>query len=231
MAIIMTENIISPFHGEPRTEQFTDENGNTAFHVTPKALTPLRVKLAEFLALMSCLGLALGGFNALTQAQHPADWLWWLVLLGPWLAYPLLNRLWRLNLRKETRIVLTIDQFKFMSWKGWRKFDRKLPHRFALILHDKTQAEKDAHELAVREGQARGQVIAPKRYYTDSYHLSFEYIGQRNDVLSVYGHKEALAILARLKACDDILDAEARMGDGISLDPEDQWNDQPGDIP
>ena len=226
----MSKRIVSPFDGKPLTEQFADESGNTAFRVTPQALTPLRVKLAEFLAGISVLGLMSGGFYALVDAHHPTDWFWGAAFFGPLLAYPLLNWFWRLFLYKETQLVMTTDKFKFLSWKGWQSYDRKLPHRFALVLHDKTQDEKDAHDLAVRQGQAHGQVIAPKRYYTDSYHLSFEYLGQRNDVLTVYGHKEALEILARLKACDEILDGVARMGDGIALDPEDQWNNQPGGI-
>ncbi len=226
----MSKRIISPFDGKPLTEQFTDESGNTEFLITPQALTPLRVKLAEFLASLSALGLMAGGLYALDVAHHPADWLWGAAFFGPWLAYPLMDWLWRLFLHKETHLVMTIDQFKLLSWRGWQSYDRKLPHRFVLVPHDKTQVEKDAHDLAVRLGQARGQVVAPKRYYTDSYHLSFEYLGQRNDVLTVYGHKEALEILARLKACDEILDAEARMGEGIALSPDDQWNDQPGGI-
>jgi hypothetical protein len=226
----MSKRIISPFDGKPLTEQFTDENGNTEFLITPQALTPLRVKLAEFLAGISVLGWMAAGLHALDVAHHPAGWLWGAAFFGPWLAYSLLDWFWRLFLYKKTRLVMTTDQFKFLSWKGWKSYDRKLPHKFALVLHDKTQAEKDAHNLEVQRGQARGKVVVPKRYYTDSYHLSFEYLGQRNDVMTVYGHKEALAILARLKACDEILDAEARMGEGTPLSPEDQWNDQPGGI-
>jgi hypothetical protein len=36
--------------------------------------------------------------------------------------------------------------------------------------------------------------------------------------------------MTRLTACDKILDGEAQMGDGIALEPEDQWTDQPGGI-
>jgi len=226
----MTKKIVSPFDGEPLTEQFTDKSGNAAFRVTPQVLTPLRVKLAEFLASMCVLGLMGGGVYALTGRPDASAWLWLAVLLGPALAFPLLNGFWQLFFYTGTEMVLTIDEFKFRRWTGWQRYDRKLEHRFALVLHDKTQKEKDGNELAVRQGHARGQVIAPKRYYGDSFHLSFEYLGQRNDVLTVYGHKEALEILARLKACDERLNQLGSMGDGIALDPEDQWTNQPGGI-
>lgn len=226
----MTKKIVSPFEGDPPTEEFTDKGGDTAFRVTPQVLTPLRVKLAEFLASTSVLGLMGGGFYAMTERPDASAWLWLAVLIGPAIAFPLLNGFWRLFFYTGTEMVLTTDQFKFRSWSGWKSFDRKLEHRFVLVLHDKTQKEKDANELAVRQGQARGQVIAPKRYYTDSYHVSFEYLGQRNDVLTVYGHKETVMIIARLKACDERLNKISGMGDGIALDPEDQWTDQPGGI-
>jgi hypothetical protein len=226
----MTKKIVSPFEGDPPTEQFNDKSGNTAFRVTPKVLTPLRVKFAEALAGLSMLGLMGGGLYALTERPDASAWLWGAVLLGPPLAFPLLNRFWQLFFYTETKMVLTIDEFRVRRWYGWHKYDRTLKHEFALVLHDKTQAEKDANELAVRQGQARGQVIAPKRYYSDSFHLSFEYLGQRNDVLTVYGHKEAWAIMKRLTACDERLNKLSGMGDGIDLAPEDQWTDQPGGI-
>ena len=226
----MTKKIVSPFEGDPLTEEFTYKSGNTAFRVTPHVLTPLRVKLAEFLASISVLGMMGGGFYVLTERSEASAWLWGAVLLGPAIAFPLLNRFWRLFFYTETEMVLTIDEFRVRRWNGWQRYDRKLEHRFVPVPHDKTQKEKDANELAVRQGQARGQVIAPKRYYSDSFHLSFEYLGQRNDVLTVYGHKEASEILSRLKACDERLNKLSGMGDGIALDPEDQWTDQPGGI-
>ena len=226
----MTKKIISPFDDEPLTERFTEKNGDMAFRVKPLVLTPERVKLARFLAGLSTFGLMVGGFYALTDKPDVTIWLWLAILLGPVLAFPLLNGFWQSSFYITIEIILTTDQFKFRSQGRWQIYDRRLPHKFALILHDKTQAEKDANELAVRQGQAHGQVIAPKRYYGDSFHLSFEYLGQRNDVLTVYGHKEALEILNRLKACDEVLDGEIHMGDGTALDPEDQWTDQPGGI-
>ena len=73
-------------------------------------------------------------------------------------------------------------------------------------------------------------MIAPTRYYGDSFHVVFEYLGQRNDIATVYGHKDASAIVNRLKACDKRLNQLAGMGDEAALDPDDQWNKGPGEI-
>ena len=40
-----------------------------------------------------------------------------------------------------------------------------------------------------------------------------------------------MTVLARLKACNDVLDNETGHGDGIALEPEEQWTEQPGEIP
>ena len=222
----MSKKFISPFHGKPETEQYADKYGHAAFRIAALAITPQRVKFAEFLALMSAIGLTWCGFQMLANTPAPADWLWPARLLGPWLSYPLLNWFWRCILQTETRIEMTTDIFRFRSWSGWKTYDRKLPHKFSLIPHDKALEEKDEYELARR----RGQQNIRKRYYGDSYHLSFDYLGQRNDVLTIFGHKDALAILARLKACDERLDQLASMGDGVALNPEDQWTKEPGEI-
>lgn len=226
----MNTKIVTPFDGEPQTELFTDEHGNTAFRIKAQALTPEGVKRSEIWAGFSILGLMILGFHALTQQPDAPAGAWFALLIAPLVAYPVIQKFWALSYIKETEIVITVTEFRVKRWNGWQVFDRSLTHKFVLIEHDKTQKEKDANEFAVRQAQARGQVIAPKRYYGDSFHLSFDYLGQRNDVLSVYGRKEAIAIVARLKACDDRLNQLSGMGDGAALDPDDQWSKEPGEI-
>jgi hypothetical protein len=127
--------------------------------------------------------------------------------------------------------MLTLDQFSVEKMFGWRHYDRLLPHRFALVQHDWAQAEQENAEFQAAQAQRRGKLIRKRRWYSNSFHVSFDYIGQRNDVLTVYGQKKALAILTRLNACDNVLDALARRGQGTPLTPEDEWGDQPGAIP
>lgn len=137
----------------------------------------------------------------------------------------------RFLLRKRTRLVLTLDQFSVETMFGWKHYDRLLPHRFALLQHDWAQAEQEHAEFQAAQAQRQGKLIRKRRWYANSFHVSFDYIGQRNDVLTVYGQKKAMAILTRLNACDNVLDALARRGQGTPLTPEDEWGDQPGAIP
>ena len=56
-------------------------------------------------------------------------------------------------------------------------------------------------------------------------------LGKRVDIAAVYGLPPARAILARLKACDEIMDGKPGTGDGRVLSPKDEWARQPGDLP
>ena len=51
------------------------------------------------------------------------------------------------------------------------------------------------------------------------------------DFIGIRSPKEAMAIVTRLNACDNVLDALARRGQGTPLTPADEWGDQPGAIP
>lgn len=126
--------------------------------------------------------------------------------------------------------MFTPTEFRVKRWIRWRKFDRQLGHKFALIPHDKTLIEQDQHEYAQRQAQLAGKAIKPKRYYGQSCHLVFEYLGQRQDVMTIYGVKQGLRVLERMKVCDAMMDTALGKGDGVTITPQEQWTDQPGDI-
>lgn len=227
----MTAKPRSPFAGFPATRQHKDKGGNLTFTVTPLVLTPLRARAADFLGGVSAAALLIGGVYVVSHLPGATGGHWLASLLAPWLGYHLFKAIWRYLLRKETRIVLTADEFRVWTWRGWKIFDRQIPHKFAAIRHDKTVAERERNELEIRKAQAAGKIISKTRYYGESFHLSYEYLDQRNDVMTIFGQKEARAVRDRLKAIDEVLNAAMRKGDGIALDPEQEWNDQPGEIP
>jgi hypothetical protein len=112
---------------------------------------------------------------------------------------------------------------------GWAVYGRTLTHKFSMLRHDRTREESEERDM--RRAAHRGRVINPPRYFSDSYHIVFEYLGHRHDVRDVYDKNRALAVLARFKACDDVMDNHTRMGDGEVLSPSAQWRAQPGNLP
>ncbi|MEW8508976.1 MAG: hypothetical protein AB2598_19985 [Candidatus Thiodiazotropha sp.] len=226
----MKQEILSPFDGEPKTALFTDEDGNPAYRIKTETITPEGVKRSEFRAGLSVLGLMAFGFHMLTQQPQAPAAAWFALLIVPVFAYRFFEKFWTYSHIQQTEMVMTLRQFRIKRGNQWQIFDRTFAHKFKLFDHDKTRVEKDANEFAVRRAQARGQVIAPKRYYGDSFHVVFEYLSQRNDIVTVYGRNEAANILTRLIDCDKRLNQLSGMGDDAAFDPDDQWSKGPGDI-
>lgn len=130
-----------------------------------------------------------------------------------------------------TEIHLNGERFRFKKGRAWKTYDRRLPHRFSLVPHRMGRKEQQNHQRIIQDAARRGQHITRKAYFAESYHLVFEYLGQAQDITAIYDRDRALKVLTRLKACDDVLNNETGSNDGIALDPEEQWTDQPGDIP
>lgn len=227
------EKVKSPFDGEPRTVHGTDDNGNPALFVTARAVTPLRARIADActaIAILHCWGI---GLTMLQREAQDAISIGLMVgfIAAPVLARSAIRRFCHDCLAKTSEVAFTERTFAVRRPDGWEVYDRQLPHRFALIAHDRAQAERDQHDYEKQQASINRAAVMPTRYYGDSFVLSFEHLGQRNDVLVVYGPKQAQAILARLTLCDNIMDAQLQKGKGVPLEPADQWGRQPGDIP
>ena len=100
---------------------------------------------------------------------------------------PVFELVARKSLRRTVQMVITPEEFRFRTWRGWRAFDRALDHRFTLVLHDRAGRERDRNELEERKAQQNRRVIQKRRYFQESWHLSFNYVKQRNDIVSIYG--------------------------------------------
>ncbi len=219
-----------PFDGNPPTREETDGNGNPEFHVDARVLTPLRAKAADKLGALTTFGGSAAVF--LTAVNH--DYLPLvavLLALAAWPLQPLFEKLWREALRRKVEIVVTKDEFRFRRWLRWISFDRALEHNFALVVHDCAREERDRNELEMQKAQLRRTVAQPRRYYQDSYHLTYQLLRQRNDITDIFGLPEARAMLTRLRAIEDTINARARRSDGSPSKPGDQWFDGPGPIP
>lgn len=69
-----------------------------------------------------------------------------------------------------------------------------------------------------------------KRYLGQSYHLSFDYLNQHNEIMTVFRRAHAHRMLARLNAVKHVMENEAGHGAGQALSPERDWSAQPGDL-
>jgi hypothetical protein len=219
-----------PLDGNPPTREVMDENGNPEFHLDARVLTPLRAMVADKLGELTALGGCVAVFLTAMNHDYPPV-VAALLAMVVWPMQPLLEKLWREALRRKVAIVVTKDEFRFRRWFRWISFDRALEHSFALVVHDRAREERDRNELDMQKAQLRRTVAQPKRYYQDSYHLTYQLLRQRNDITAIYGLPEARAMLSRLRAIEDTINARARRSDGSPSKPGDQWFEGPGPIP
>jgi hypothetical protein len=218
-----------PFDGKPRTREETDDNGNLAYRVIARVQTPLRAKAADRLGeTTAAVLMVLTGLYILDHDWPPTGLLFAAAI---WFLHPLFEKAWREALKRTVEMVITADEFRFRRWIRWVIIDRNLQHRFALVVHDLARQERDRHELEVLKAPQRRKVVQPRRYHQESYHLCYELLGQRNDITEIYGRPEAQAVLTRLRAIDEVINARAKRTDGTAIRPGDQWVEQPGAIP
>lgn len=219
------------FEGEPKTE-VTVEGNQTSIKVILRHLRPSDAEGIDALAMLIALG-AVGASLWITWEMMaitaPAVGLF----AGGLFGRPLLQ--WKMRtLGKATATVKFVGNAilfqKAPQWApetGWQTFERHLPHRFLLIEHDHAQAEKD--EIDFRARNNPGQRIA--RYYSDSWFVVLEYLGQRYDLAEVMGRRQAKAILDRLILCDDYMKGLDNAAKKLPMKPEDEWSASPGSIP
>lgn len=225
-----TKNIISPFQGEPHTHSTVDEDGNPAMVVKICEMTPEGVKSAEgWSGFWVCIFFV---FNFFFLALIEPPFLIWVIgLITPFVSH---DRILEYYYREEaisTEVMFTPTEFRVKKNGVWQVYDRTLTHRFTMMKHDLGREEHEVNDFNKRRAEKRGHITRPKRYYGDSFHIIFDYLGQRNDVATVYDPKRATAVAARLKACDKVMDTKNQMGEGEVLNPGQQWGDAPGTLP
>jgi hypothetical protein len=119
-----------PFDGKPRTREETDENGNLAFRVSAKALTPARAKIADNLGETTAAALILLAGLLILDRDWPPPAL--LFAASIWFLHPLFEKAWREALKRNVEMVVTAEQFRFRRWMRWITIKRVPRDRFLL---------------------------------------------------------------------------------------------------
>lgn len=226
----MANDAKSPLSGAPKTIQDTFDGDIERITVYAAALTPIRARLSDWVSTATgCIAL-IGAILAALQTGEAPIWQFGALAAAPVLAFFGSRMALYHLLRKSVRVVFTPDEFVIHGLFRTRRFDRNMPHKFALYSHDKAKREAEIIRFRVSGMKRSLRLFPPKHYLGASFHLSFEYLDQRNDILTIYRLKDAHRIIARLKACDTIMDGYAHKGTGQALTPEQDWSPQPGGL-
>lgn len=209
------------FEGEPKTK-LENADKDPVISVEASYLSPEDAMGADAMAALAAWGGVL--FSIWTMVQERQ------FTAGPVILFlaAIIGReflaLWlRDRMRRTVSIRFTETEFRMKHRDDWTGYNRRHPHRFVLIAHDKAQAEKDEHDYRRQKASANGAAIRLKRYYSDTSIIVFEYLGQRIDVAEVLGAKNATAILMRLNLCDEFMNGVASNRRQIPLSPAHEW--------
>jgi len=158
----------SPFRGKPTTWTLTDGKRKVrGYRIEARYLSPLRAKIADALAVASTAALMLYAANA-SLCLYPDDALRAVfAVAAAMLTHPVQKFLHRRALRTSVLVEVTREAFRINGLLGWTTYDRNAPHRFAILRHDKGQAEAEEHDYASREAARKGKVLRLTRYYQD----------------------------------------------------------------
>lgn len=222
-------DMMQAFSGDPKT---TVAQVNAETHVTVEAtsLAPGDAKKADLDGVLCMLAIMIVsvviGFNE-QDVRIPLVG-WFIAAAG----LSFFREEGRKHAQKVATIVLTETTIflkeppQLFQADKWRSFDRRHPHRFVLVAHERAQAEQDDIQFRQRQGNVR-----VRRYYTDSFFVVLEHLGQRYDIAEVMGPRNANAILARLNLCDDFLDGIVSDRQLLPTRPEHQWSGALGSVP
>jgi hypothetical protein len=227
-------DFVSPFDGKPLTHMIKSSGGGlAAVVIEPVVLTPLRAKFADFLGGVSAFALMGLSLALVDLCDRPAGYWWFIALLWPWPFTVLLQKCWRILLRRRSVLMFTTGQFSVRHGEGRTTvYDREIPHRFRLDnRHEKARKEAERHEVIQARAGAKGMIIRKTKYQRETLHLMIDYRGQPRKVMEIMGQDDALLVLARVKAIDEVMDELVKMGRALTKGPKSEWDDMPGKIP
>lgn len=218
---------VSPFDGLPTTTDII-ENGVPTITVEATDTEPFRMKVAVGFV---CAGLAaifalVGTMDQRTAEQALFQGLMWSAIACLLVAASLFARQPVTIRFTPTHLAVRRGYFA----EQWHLFDLAHPHSIGMALHDKAMQEKLDTEYSKEKAARGGTAVQPELVYGDTYHICFSYFGQRHDLLTVRGRKEAARITSRLQACLEINRARAGKG-GSATRPGQQWTRSSGGVP
>lgn len=232
----MSHKLQALIAGNSRITEKTDADGRPVLILKTVEHTPRRLKTAHgAIFITRLLMTAFFGYIVFfveLENVSPVDernavigcFLNWLLAL--WAA----PALWLGPLKKRAVIELGPDYIRFEGEKGLTTLSRMQKHKFLARPHDKAPQEQRLNDHIKELARRKGKTITRAPLYGESYHIVLNHMGQRNDLLEIYGKTASRDVVSALTLCDEYLNTVLDMGDGAKLDKDDEWHDSPGGL-
>lgn len=221
---------LRPFYGPPRTRPYVSRKRGPGWKVRLRELTPVRAKIADALAMMSALALAIGACLYLHHTGEQNGWLWISAILGALIAVPLLQWLWGVILRRNMAMSLDRVRLKRHWLFTWGVHETPAVGGFALAPHRKAAIEALEHEDERMRAAMRNQVVRPKQYYQDCGVLNLLYHGEYRKLRPIYPIHKAQRAEQRMQA---VYEKVLQQGAARNFDPyggDSDWTKTSGEF-
>jgi hypothetical protein len=199
-----------PLAGYPSTIERSDDRGLPAYEIVPQEWTPEgAIRKAQALRVLKVL---LAVWTVYEWYNHGWSWVA-LVVMGivSLIVFQAASRLSDRLIRKKTKLVLTCDFVSVLrDGQDWEHIRYSEITGFTLRGHDFARDEQLQLEYDAQRASQRQVALRKRLYYGESFHISTVHLGQQVDLFTVYGQKDARAIVERLQLCYRML-SEWRM--------------------
>lgn len=208
----------SVFENWPRVQAWT-VNSEHGLRVAGMHDTPTRRKTADRLSILAAIFWAVLIGSALYSQMfriedNPGPWMTAGFALWAFLSFltplPILSR------AEKTTIVMFSPSFIQF---GEKTYDAKIQHKFSMDVHRQAKEEADAELRAQQRGKGQA-TIRHSKYYRESFHIYFEYLGQKILVTDIHKPEPAEKLLRALNAVDKIIHNEKSVFSGKMNDDE-----------
>ncbi|WP_208249044.1 hypothetical protein WGT02_03730 [Rhizobium sp. T1470] len=216
--------MLEVFRQGPQTEVSQTTEG-LQFCVKAKYLSPQAADDADSMGI-ACAFAAVIGSGFLGYQMGELNLLVGGLFAGGVFGRPLMQMSFRESAAKTATVYFTEKAIYLERKKGQLRLDRNHRHRFVMYEHPQAVIERDKIEIAKAKGKTNWV-----RYYSDSFVVALEYLGQRYNIAEVMNRHDAEMIIARFNLCDEYLDDLANSRKTNPLNPQDEWHDPAGGLP
>lgn len=223
----------SPLAGRPKTTRLW---GKPGFRVVARYLTPTHAKIIDF--IVGAL-VFVGGFFVLVSVTQERDFVAgilvavfvWMIPVAVLHMLGVFRWFGREFFGSTRMLEFTPEAIRVRGLLGFKNYDRRWQHEFDCTTHEKAQEEEEEEvferQMEALKGKKQKKIVRSKKYYRNSYQIVLRYAGQRVDIASVFGRKDAEAILTRLQVLDAELDSLLAQTSGSGVSGSDQYGRRP----
>ena len=150
----------NPLKGKPYTKETRDAAGKLQYEILPNTLTPLRAKVADKLAsLVTVLMALLYVFSSICCWRGYEELFWQVVVFL--LFYFFGQDAVRDLFYKKSRITLNAEEIVVGFWVFKKHYRRNLEHRFSLLTHDRARDEQRQASIKAQKLSKSGKIETP----------------------------------------------------------------------